>query len=257
MFPLYPYFASFHTGEVGFSGHLGVNARAVFWSISVPAYDRYGFAGYQQMAFGEEYILNPGSSFISYSTGRLAISLFYNNDALGDVRVDTLLYRYKNFGYGGGLAFSPNGWFSAGVSAVLTPEDRGGGVDFTLRYGYLAYVSGGIFYTIGGGDLVGDVAVFLAVPDPRMSSVNLYLSNRYKPSLLVRYETNITRHRRIKLGGGFFYDSLYTPVVSLGERERLGGYDFGFDVTFFPFSDDRGDFKVEWSEVRLDVWVGF
>ncbi len=255
MFAIYPYFPSFHVPAKGLSGHVGADVRMVFWSISVPSYDRYGFAGYQQTDFGEFYNLTVGSSYLAYSTGKVAVALFYNDVLTGNVKVDTLTYTYDHRNFGGGIAFSPLKWLALGLDAFLTPKDRGGGVDFTLRYEYLAHLSGGVFYTTGG--IRYDLSGFLAFPDPRMSSLGIYLSNAYGTSLLLRYETNITRNRRIKLGGGFIYDSTYTPVFSIGEREKLGRYDLGFDVTVFPVRYDLKGMRVEWNDVKLGVWVGF
>ena len=257
MFAIYPYFPSFHVPHGGLSGRVEADVRMVFWSVSVPAYDRYGFAGYQQTDFGESYNLTVGSSYLTYSTGKFALSLFYNDALTGKVEVDTLTFSYDVRDYGFGLAFSPNGWFGVGVDGLLTPDDRGGGLDFTLRYEYLAYLTGGVFYMLGSREIRYDLAGFVALPDPRMSSLGIYLSNRWGTSLLLRYETNITHKRRIKLGGGFLYDSTYTPVFSLGERERLGRYDVGMDITVFPVRHDFGNMRVEWNDVKLALWIGF
>ena len=257
MFAIYPYFPSFHVPHSGLSGRVEADVRMVFWNVSVPAYDRYGFAGYQQTDFGESYHFTVGNSYIAYSTGKFAFSLFYNDVLTGNVTVDTLLFEYNFRDYGGGVAFSPVKWMALGVDALLTPEDRGGGVDLTLRYEYLAHLSGGVFYLTEGKRIVWDVSGFIALPDPRMSSLGIYLSNKYATAMLLRYETNITRNRRIKLGGGFIYDSTYTPVLSVGEREKLGRYDLGIDITVFPVRHDLRNKRVEWNDIKLVVWIGF
>ncbi|NPA80599.1 MAG: hypothetical protein GXO29_06095 [Thermotogae bacterium] len=257
MFAFYPYLPSFHVAEGGLSGHVQADVRMVFWSVSVPAYDRYGFAGYQQTDFGENYLFTLGNSYLAYSTGKFAISLFYTNALSGSVKVDTLSYAFNFKTYGGGIAFAPTGWMSLGVDAVLTPDDRGGGMDFTFRYEYLAHLSGGLFYMLNSKRVVWDVSAFVALPDPRMSSLGLYASNRWKPSYMVRYETNITRNRRIKLGGGFIYDGTYAPVLSLGESERLGRYLLGADLNVFPAKYDYENMRVEWNDVNLSLWITF
>ncbi|NPB03019.1 MAG: hypothetical protein GXO39_01205 [Thermotogae bacterium] len=257
MFVLYPYFSSYHVIDEGLSAHLQMDLRMVFWSVSVPSYDRYGFAGYQQTDFGEQYNLNLGNSFVAFSTGRFALSLFYTNAISGQVTVDTFSYTYDFKGGGVSLAFSPLKWAAFGIDAFISSKDRGGGFDFTLRYEYLGYISGGLYYTSQSKDIIWDVATFLALPDPRMSSIGLYASNRYATSFLLRYETNITRNRRIKLGGGFIYDSTYAPVLSVGNKEKFGRYDMGIDILFFPVRHDYDNLRIEWNDVTLSLWIGF
>ncbi|EJF05923.1 hypothetical protein ThvES_00020150, partial [Thiovulum sp. ES] len=175
------------------------------------------------------------SSYVSYSNGKVAFSAFYNLLRRNELKVYGLNLEEKFEDYGLSLAYKVLSFASLGIGGKVKGEKRTFGIEFLIRDGYRKYIGGDL--SMGNGGKV-EYYVFssFALMDERFSELKFYISNLYKTSGFLRYESFITKFLKLKLGSGALYeDKLYKPVFSLGQEMRMGNYTMGMDMNVKTF----------------------
>ncbi len=256
MFPLYPYLAVEKVEfSKGFGLKVGVEVLGNFWYYSIPAYDQYGFAGYNQKDFGQNSNLYVTSSYASYSNGKVAFSVFYNSIRRNELKVYDLNLEENVSAYGLSMAYKVLSFFSLGIGGKVKGENRLFSAEFLLRDGYRMYAGGDV--SVGrNGDFEYYIFSSFALRDERFSELKIYLTNAYKTLGFLRYESFLTKFLKLKLGFGSIYeDGLYNPVLSFGQEIRQGNYVLGMDASVKPSKYIGNGYRVDWSEVLLSVWI--
>ncbi len=200
MFLVYPHLATYSVFyEKGVHARFSMNVFANFWNISIPAYDKYGFVGYQQVDFGESWDVFWGSSHISLTGNSISLSIFYNNlsrtrFSAGDFSINNT---FQEYGLSTGYRISDN--FSAGFTGKISGNNRRfAGVEALLRKGYGYYMGGYLLRNLQENEYNFMVYSLISLKDERFSTLNLYMGNIHKRFGIVRYEVSITKYRRFK-----------------------------------------------------------
>ena len=256
MFPFYPYLAVEKVEfSKGISLKTGVELIGNFWYYSIPAYDQYGFAGYSQKDFGQNFNLSLTSSYISFSNLKVAFSAFYNTVKRNELKVYDLSLEENVLDYGVSLAYKALSFASLGIGGKVKGESRFLGFEMLLRDGYRMY-GGGSFSFGRNGEFEYYLFSSFSLRDERFSELKFYITNSYKTLGILRFESFITKFLKVKLGAGTFQDGkTYSPVFSLGQEMRQGSYIMGMDATVKPSRYVGNGYRVDWNEVLLSVWI--
>jgi len=254
---IYPYLSTYAASFVnGLSLSMGIDFSGYFWTLSIPTYDRYGFAGYQTTDFGQELDILFGNAFLMYSNKKVAVSLFYNNIYRADLKVESyeLNERFQDVGFSMGYSL-----IQPLALGILTGKNQNGryvGLEFLLRKGYSYYINGAVMRDMDSMKLNFFTYAFIALKDERFSSLSINIYNIYRNTAILRYETNITKDMRLKIGAGIVnYDSLYLPMFSVGQEYSFNRMKLGFDGSISQRTMYGYSGKLDWNYLRVSLWV--
>ncbi len=254
---IYPYFSTYAVSFVsGLSLNVGADFSGYFWTLSIPTYDKYGFAGYQMKDFGQKLDMFFGNSFLMYSNKKVAVSLYYNNIYRADLKVESYEFNERFEDMGLSLGYSLIQPLSIGILAGKNQNGRYVGLEFLIRRGYSYYINGAVMRDLDSMNVNLFIYTFIALKDERFSSLSLNIYTIYRRTGILRYETNITKDLRLKIGAGIVnYDSLYLPMFSVGQEYSFNRIKLGFDgsISQRRIYGDSG--KLEWNDLRVSLWL--